>query len=211
MGWTRSRDKKQRILEAADRCLREQGLNRVNIREVARQAGVSLGSVHYYFPSKQHILEELYQRFVQRMSATMTTDTRARDPARRVSDFLEDYFRELSRDPFLCQIFADLWDRAAQDDALRELLGSHYRAFAAWLTEQIEAGRAAGCYRVASPKDAALAIIALIDGLKIQQLLLQNKRYSRQQRHACMDFISQAMGTSPDPRPRKKCRNAKPS
>jgi AcrR family transcriptional regulator len=183
----------------------------VNIREVARQAGVSLGSVHYYFPSKQHILEELYQRFVKRMSLNLTDDPRSPDPAARVTAFLEDYFRELSRDPALCQIFTDLWDRAAQDNVLRELLGSHYRAFAAWLTEQIRAGRAAGYYRAANPEAAALAIIALIDGLKIQQLLLQNKRYSRHQRDACIDFIRQAMHTSPTPHRRRKWPNQKPS
>ena len=81
MGWKRAGDKKQLLLEAADRCLRTRGLNQLNIRDIAREAGVSLGSVHYYFPSKQHILTELYQGFVKRMSgATRRTSGRKPGP-----------------------------------------------------------------------------------------------------------------------------------
>ena len=64
MGWVNTVDKRELILNAAQDCLRDRGLKGLNIRDVARKAGVSLGSVHYYFSSKEEILVEIFRQFV---------------------------------------------------------------------------------------------------------------------------------------------------
>ncbi len=50
------------ILEAAARLFADGGLEEVNTNQIAELAGVSVGSLYQYFPSKQAILGELIDR-----------------------------------------------------------------------------------------------------------------------------------------------------
>ncbi len=54
---------KTRILENASRLFAEQGLGQVSIRQIAKEAEVSLGMVHHYFGSK----DELYEACIESM------------------------------------------------------------------------------------------------------------------------------------------------
>src|SRR5262249_43575495 len=47
------------ILEAADRLLRHYGPQKTTVADVAREAGVGVGTVYLEFPSKDVIIEEL--------------------------------------------------------------------------------------------------------------------------------------------------------
>jgi AcrR family transcriptional regulator len=57
------------ILEAAARILVEAGYGKLNTNEVARRAGVSVGSLYQYFPNKQSLLAELHHRHVLQTTA----------------------------------------------------------------------------------------------------------------------------------------------
>lgn len=57
------------ILEAAARILETEGGHRLTTNHVAARAGVSVGSLYQYFPSKQAILAELIRRMRQEMLA----------------------------------------------------------------------------------------------------------------------------------------------
>jgi len=50
------------ILEAAALILQERGLPTLNTNDVARRAGVSIGSLYQYFPTKEAILAEIIRR-----------------------------------------------------------------------------------------------------------------------------------------------------
>ncbi len=49
-----------RIREVALRSFRERGYDETTVRLIAQEAGVSLGSTNYHFPSKNHLVQELY-------------------------------------------------------------------------------------------------------------------------------------------------------
>jgi AcrR family transcriptional regulator len=59
------------ILEAATRLFAEGGLDEVNTNQIAELAGVSIGSLYQYFPSKHAILGELIDRHSERTLATL--------------------------------------------------------------------------------------------------------------------------------------------
>ena len=58
----KGRRTRARILDAALDLLHERGFEGTTMREVARRAGVSLGSAYYYFQSKEHLVQQFYQR-----------------------------------------------------------------------------------------------------------------------------------------------------
>lgn len=56
----RGEQTKRLILDTALRIFREQGYSRTTMRAIAREAGVAVGNAYYYFPSKEHLIQEFY-------------------------------------------------------------------------------------------------------------------------------------------------------
>lgn len=67
------------VLLAAGRCIRQQGIRRTTIEEVARVAGVSRGTVYRYWPTKDHLITAAFSRataeFVQESVAVIDAET----------------------------------------------------------------------------------------------------------------------------------------
>src|SRR5207247_9422644 len=53
---TRSADTRTKILEAAFQILARQGYENTSIKDIAEEAGVAQGLVHYHFKSKQQLV-----------------------------------------------------------------------------------------------------------------------------------------------------------
>jgi len=62
----RSRETVDAVFEAAIRELARGDAEAVNVNRVAEVAGVSIGSVYQYFPSKEVLLSSLIARFMRR-------------------------------------------------------------------------------------------------------------------------------------------------
>lgn len=51
-----------RLLDAAERCMARYGLQKVSMLDVAREAGLSRGSVYRYFPTRDDLIEAVLTR-----------------------------------------------------------------------------------------------------------------------------------------------------
>jgi len=81
-------DERRRLLaQAVWRVIRREGLERVSVREVAREAGVSMGSLRHYFGSQSELLifamRMVIERIEQRVAALPQPDD-PRQAAERV-------------------------------------------------------------------------------------------------------------------------------
>lgn len=56
----KSEETRAKVLGVALAMLREQGYEATTMRAIAGAAGVSTGNAYYYFPSKDHLVQELY-------------------------------------------------------------------------------------------------------------------------------------------------------
>ncbi len=61
------------ILEAAARLFAGDGLERITTNQIAELAGVSVGSLYQYFPSKEAILGELIDRHAEQTMARLSS------------------------------------------------------------------------------------------------------------------------------------------
>jgi AcrR family transcriptional regulator len=57
---TKAEQTRALIREVALTSFRERGFDATTMRQVAKDAGVSLGNAYYYFPTKTHLVQELY-------------------------------------------------------------------------------------------------------------------------------------------------------
>ena len=58
----RGEQTRQLIIETALRMFRERGYAETTMRAIAGEAGVSVGNAYYYFDSKEHLVQEFYER-----------------------------------------------------------------------------------------------------------------------------------------------------
>jgi AcrR family transcriptional regulator len=63
---TKAEAKRAYLIEQAARCLAEKGYAHVSLRDIARESGVSLGILHYYFASKEELLLAVIQSYKDR-------------------------------------------------------------------------------------------------------------------------------------------------
>ncbi|MFM9920540.1 TetR family transcriptional regulator [Lacisediminihabitans sp. H27-G8] len=59
---SKSDDTRAKITETAIESFRERGYDQTTIRLIAEEAGISVGNAYYYFPTKNHLVQELYLR-----------------------------------------------------------------------------------------------------------------------------------------------------
>jgi AcrR family transcriptional regulator len=59
------------ILETALRLFEERGYDKTTMRAIAQEAGVSVGNAYYYFGSKEHLVQGIYDRIAEEHQAAI--------------------------------------------------------------------------------------------------------------------------------------------
>ncbi|MDA8174978.1 MAG: TetR/AcrR family transcriptional regulator [Nitrospiraceae bacterium] len=84
---------KKRILEAAERIFEEEGYSKSTVRKVAAKAGLSVGTIYFYYKDKEELYTALFRRQLESFSE-MTEPLRRQEPVaalRGLVDFYLDY------------------------------------------------------------------------------------------------------------------------
>jgi AcrR family transcriptional regulator len=78
-------DKRERLMEAARSLIHRQGFNQTTLADIARESGVPLGNVYYYFKTKDDIAAAVIDDYRQRIEAMLReVDESEPDPRKRL-------------------------------------------------------------------------------------------------------------------------------
>ena len=103
-GSVEQRARRIRMLAAAEELATEKDLDRVQMHEVAKRAGVAIGTLYRYFPSKTHLFVGVMAHQVDQMSEDIAKRPRASGgPAERVFNVLVRAHRSLLSKPALAK------------------------------------------------------------------------------------------------------------
>lgn len=95
------RARQLRILKAAARLADDNGLDRVQMQEVARSAEVAIGTLYRYFPSKTHLFTAVMAEQIERFGQQLPEPCAYASPAEAVFEVLVSAMRNLLRRPAL--------------------------------------------------------------------------------------------------------------
>lgn len=95
------KERYRRILQAAARHGAAKGLERMQMHDVAKDAGVAIATLYRYFPSKTHLFTALMGARVSELWDLVADSGPAEDPAAAVSDLLVGAGRQLLARPLL--------------------------------------------------------------------------------------------------------------
>lgn len=121
---TRRRDA---ILDATLAAAATGGYEAVQMREVAKQVGVAVGTLYRYFPSKTHLLVSALTREFQRLDASCDWSTIGATPQERLGMLTARLHSDWQRDPQLTEamtracVFADATAASAVNQAADEI------------------------------------------------------------------------------------------
>jgi AcrR family transcriptional regulator len=157
------------ILDAAREAILARGLSSVSVRDIARAAGVSSGTVTHHFPTVDLILAGVLRRDSERFRAARAEALGRRRSGLEGLLMLGDAMladRREVRDYW--RLWLDHWARAAHDPALAAWQHERYAAWQQLVTELIAEGEADGELAPVDRAAVAAELIALLDGLALQ-------------------------------------------
>jgi AcrR family transcriptional regulator len=170
---------RKRILAAAMRCVAESGYSQASIREIARAADMTSGSLYHYFPNKAELLratgEEIEDVVLPRLRAAAA---RSNDIADRLEAVLDESIQLMHDYPFLAAFL-----RAVRAEGAAQLRrgGPKYpgsKALRDVVTEIVEDARLAGVLSPETEAAAAVeAVCALTRGLSERAATLPQETY----------------------------------
>ena len=122
------------ILEAAAHILETQGLDAYSTNAVAARAGVSIGSLYQYFPSKDAITRMLISRGGQELLADIKTVTVGNDPEAGLEQMIGVAVKHQLQRPALARMLDTEESRLPMDDGFRRAGREVMQIFASCLT-----------------------------------------------------------------------------
>ncbi len=149
------------------------GVERTRIADIAREAGTSTGTVHYYFETKDDVL-----------LAALTWANE--QPYVRMDKVLGDGADDLARLAILLELsipypgpprdewvaFLELWGRVLHRSDLRAAGESTDARWRGYFHEVVRSGDANGTFRPVAPADeVADRLVALVDGLGLKAVV----------------------------------------
>jgi AcrR family transcriptional regulator len=112
------------ILAAAARVLVTVGYDHASTKRIAKEAGVSVGSLYQYFPTKEAVVAELMDRHiatVEQMLEREVVTLSAAHPADAIRALVTAFFRAQHVDPKLRRVFVEQVPRIGRLDGLQRV------------------------------------------------------------------------------------------
>ncbi len=159
------------IVAAATRVIARKGYARTSLNDIAREAGMSKGAVHYHFPSKEALVAKVLETACDAV-AERTKDAWQRggnDPLEALRSSVRELWAVRTTRSDEVAVVADLLAQALHDESLRPQLAGYYRFASAQTTQHLVTAMASfGLKPKVSAELVPRLLLGLLDGLVMQ-------------------------------------------
>jgi TetR/AcrR family transcriptional regulator, fatty acid metabolism regulator protein len=170
-------DKRERILDAAERVFAQHGFFAARVSEIAKEAGVADGTIYLYFKSKDELLISLFESRMDRFNATLAAaipkDGR---PTEKLLAAIRTYFRLVRDERLVAEVLTIELRQSAKfmKEASNPKFGDLLRMLAGFVAEGQQAGELTA--DVPAPIVARM-IFGILDELALAWLLQRGEKF----------------------------------
>jgi AcrR family transcriptional regulator len=159
-------ERRREVVEAVLRVIRRDGLEQASVRNVAREAGLSMGSLRHYFASQSELMVFAFRTVIDRIESRLARLEPESDPRRRAEHVLAELLPLDDERRAENELWLAFTSRAMVDPALGDLRDEGYDALRAGCRAILTDLSAAGL----APTDVHTEterLHALLDGLAV--------------------------------------------
>jgi AcrR family transcriptional regulator len=188
----------EQILAAASRAIQQRGFANTRIADIAREAGMSTGAIHYYFDVKDEVLiaalKWASERLFDRLDVLSLGATSERE---RLAQVIEVAVPEPGPRRGEYVLWIELWVRALQEPQLLPACEELSRRWRGYFYGPVRHGAESGEFKpAAEPDEVAERLVALVDGLGFELLLGYSWTSPERMRERVYAFVSEQLGIS---------------
>jgi TetR/AcrR family transcriptional regulator, transcriptional repressor of bet genes len=184
--------RREALVDATLRCLKQYGHEGVSVRRISAAAGVSIGLINHHFPSKSGLVAETYETLALSLldSIRLQAENKAVSPRDRLSNFFRASFAPEILDPQLFNVWLVFWSMVAHSAEIRAVhfstYGKYRSVLESLLAQLVDSGTSAP-FRL---RPAAIALSALLDGFWVELSLSPTLFKPREAIAHCEDWVS---------------------
>lgn len=165
-------DKAQRIVSAMRSSIGRRGAAGSTFDNVAHEAGVSRGLLHYYFGSKERLLVEVVRHDCKIRQQLLSEALAGADSVEAIVDVLVRSLQDaLDHDPGFFALLFEMWTASRHQDEVREEMAQLYTEVRAQVGGLLRDKEREGVVSLRGEPEAVAAVLfALGDGMALQVL-----------------------------------------
>jgi AcrR family transcriptional regulator len=163
----KAEERREQIIRALYQCLAKAGHETVTVKDIAANAGMTHGSIHYYFKTKDDIVIGLAETLAEEYADQLTGHLKPLDSPKAVTSALLDFaVDELVFNRELNRVFYNLVQMAFQRKVLAKAMQRmlrRYRGRAIELFQELGIGE--------DSRALGYGLVAVIEGLALQWMI----------------------------------------
>jgi len=155
----------QRILDIAERLVQTRGFNGFSYADIASALSVTKASLHYHFPAKADLGQQLIERYERNfLAALQTIDEESADAREKLRRYAAIY-TEVLRNNRMCLCGMLAAEFATLPKAMREDMRHFFDANEHWLTAVLQEGKRERSLKFSgSAAEVAQSLIGSLEG-----------------------------------------------
>jgi TetR/AcrR family fatty acid metabolism transcriptional regulator len=163
------------LTRAAYKVVGQKGYYEFTVRDIAKEAGLSTGLVHYYFKNKEDLLLNLLKEINRNMTIILNRNiSTAEDPQERLNIFMRQAFDLVKNEKDYFYIVIDFWTQVNKNERMKRANIKLFKSYRDEISKILKEGVDKGVFTKMDVDYTAAVIISIIQGLIIQYVIDNN-------------------------------------
>ena len=164
--------RRAQLTRAAYKVVGQKGYYDFTIRDIAREAGLSTGLVHYYFKNKEDLLLNLLKEINRNMLVVLNKAISASDdPREKLNIFMNQAFNLVRDEKDYFYIVIDFWTQVNKNDRMKRANTKLFKSYRDEISKILKEGIEKGVFMKMDVDYTSAVIISIIQGMIIQYVI----------------------------------------
>jgi AcrR family transcriptional regulator len=166
--------RRAQLTRAAYKVVGEKGYSDFTIKDIAREAGLSTGLVHYYFKNKEDLLFKLLKGMNDNLKHDLNRAlTALDDPQEKLLAFCNEAFDLVHKEKAYFSVLVDFVAQINRNRRIHQAMVKLFQSYRDEIVAILKEGVAKGVFAVADVQLTSVIIVSLIQGNIFQYLIDQ--------------------------------------
>jgi len=164
--------RRAQLTRAAYKVVGEKGYSDFTIKDIAEEAGLSAGLVHYYFKNKEDLLFKLLKEMNSNLKASLNKVlTALTEPQEKLLAFCDEAFDLLEKEKAYFNVIIDFWAQINRNKRIHQANVKLFQSYRDEIAAILKEGEAKGVFVAVDVQLTSVIIISLIQGAIIQYVI----------------------------------------